>query len=136
MDAGRVMAYTARMAIQRLRTTTQKPWGAFYNYAQEAGKWHLKALFIKRGERLSLQKHRLRTEYHLVVRGTVRMTKGKTTRILGPGAMLKIPRGVVHRMAALTDAVIVEVTLGAHRENDIVRLADDYGRVSDDAKTK
>ena len=130
MDAARVMAYTARMAIQRLRTTTQKPWGAFYNYAQEAGKWHLKALFIKKGERLSLQKHRLRTECHIVVRGRVRITKGKTTRTFGPGAFITIPNGVVHRMAALTDAVIVEVTLGTHRENDIVRLADDYGRVS------
>jgi mannose-1-phosphate guanylyltransferase/mannose-1-phosphate guanylyltransferase/mannose-6-phosphate isomerase len=124
------------MPIQRLHKTTRKPWGAYYDYAQEAGRWHLKALFIKKGERLSLQKHRLRTEYHLVVRGTVRMTKGKTTRILGPGMLLKIPRGTVHRMAAVTNAVIIEVTLGIHRENDIVRLADDYGRAPDKAKMK
>lgn len=122
------MAYTIHMAIQRLHKTIRKPWGAFSDYAQEAGKWHLKALFIKKGARLSLQKHRLRSEYHLVVRGTVRITKGKTTRTFKPGALIVIPKGIVHRMAAVTDAVIVEVTLGIHREEDIVRLADDYGR--------
>lgn len=97
--------------------------------AQERGVWNLKVIFVKKGSRLSLQKHKLRSEFWVVADGTVRARKGSKVLKLAPGDSLRIPRGIPHRLEGMTDAWVIEITFGRHLERDEIRLADDYGRV-------
>lgn len=115
--------------MKRLNYTSHRPWGNFYNLAQELGKWHVKLLMVKKGSRLSLQKHALRSEFWVVVQGAVKAQRNGRVFRLGVGDSLTIPRGQVHRLEGITDAWVMEVTFGHHLERDEVRLADDYGRV-------
>ena len=46
--------------------------------------------------------------------------------IAGPGTVIILPPGAVHRMEALEDARLFEVS--TPELEDIVRLDDDYGR--------
>ena len=120
--------------MKRLNYTSRRPWGSFYDLAQESGAWNLKVIFVKKGSRLSLQKHTLRSEFWVVANGTVHARKGTKTFTLLPGDSLCIPRGVVHRLEGITDAWVIEITFGRHLERDIVRIADDYGRIKKSKK--
>ena len=115
--------------MKRLNYTSHRPWGSFYDLAQERGVWNLKVIFVKKGSRLSLQKHKLRSEFWVVANGTIRAREGTKFLRLKPGDSLHIPRGAVHRLEGITDAWVIEVTFGRHLERDIIRLADDYGRI-------
>lgn len=115
--------------MKRLNYNSRRPWGNFYDMAQERGVWNLKVIFVKKGRRLSLQKHKLRSEFWVVADGTVRARKGSKVLKLAPGDSLRIPRGAVHRLEGITDAWVIEITFGRHLERDEIRLADDYGRV-------
>jgi quercetin dioxygenase-like cupin family protein len=46
--------------------------------------------------------------------------------VVGPGAAFHFPPGTVHRMTALEDTSIIEVS--TPQLDDIVRLEDAYGR--------
>jgi mannose-6-phosphate isomerase len=46
--------------------------------------------------------------------------------IVGPGAAFRIRPGTVHRVTALEDTTIIEVS--TPQVEDVVRLEDDYGR--------
>jgi quercetin dioxygenase-like cupin family protein len=46
--------------------------------------------------------------------------------VVGPGAAFHFAPGTVHRMTALEDTTIIEVS--TPQLDDIVRLEDDYGR--------
>lgn len=121
--------------MKKLTNVTNKPWGRFYDFAESKGKWRLKLLVIKKGRRLSLQKHAKRRELWIIAEGKVRVQKGDTLYTLSSKKTIFIEKEEIHRITALTDAVIVEVTFGSHRERDTIRLADDYGR-SDKKKTR
>lgn len=55
---------------------------------------------------------------------------GKTVT-LGEGGTITIPRQAKHRVLALeSDCIILEIAYGKFDENDIVRLEDDYHRVT------
>jgi len=114
--------------MKQLQNIVRKPWGKFYDFAESKGKWHLKLLFVKKGHLLSLQKHAERSEFWIVAEGKVRVQKGTKKKILTSQKTLFIKKRELHRIEGLTDAVIIEVTFGKHEENDIKRIADDYGR--------
>jgi mannose-6-phosphate isomerase-like protein (cupin superfamily) len=114
--------------MKKLNIVTHKPWGRFYYFAECTGKWRLKLLFIKRGRRLSLQKHTKRSEFWVVAEGKARVQKGAETFTLASQGTMHIAKKELHRITALTDVVILAITFGPHYERDIVRLADDYGR--------
>jgi mannose-6-phosphate isomerase-like protein (cupin superfamily) len=91
----------------------------------------VKRLCLQPGCRLSLQRHRHRSEHWVVVAGTGRVLCDGEERAVGPGSTLLVPAGAVHRATADPDGplLLVEVQRGALlREDDIERLADDYGR--------
>ena len=46
--------------------------------------------------------------------------------VVGPGAAFHFPPGTVHRVKAVEDTTIIEVS--TPQLDDIVRLEDDYGR--------
>ena len=108
----------------------EKPWGYELRWAiteRYAGK----ILHIKKGEALSLQFHEKKDEYQYVIKGAVDIELGGpegslTTRRMKVGDTLHITPGTRHRLTALEDTDIFEVS--TPEVDDVVRLEDRYGR--------
>jgi quercetin dioxygenase-like cupin family protein len=49
--------------------------------------------------------------------------------VIGPGAAFRFPPGTVHRLTAVEDTTIVEVS--TPQLDDVVRLEDRYGRAGE-----
>lgn len=109
-------------------TPVIKPWGEYIVLEQTADYW-IKKIFVRAGEKISLQRHHDRSEVWVVLSGEITAIKGTTELHCGVGDMVKIEKNEPHRIIALTDAWILEAAFGAPREDDIVRLEDAYGRV-------
>lgn len=92
----------------------------------------MKRLCIRAGQRISLQRHRLRHEHWLVVGGDGLLECNGTSLAASVGTVLEVPCGAVHRATAgAAGLLIVEVQRGSElREDDIERLADDYQRAN------
>ena len=109
----------------------EKPWGYELIWA-ETDRYVGKILHIRAGERLSLQYHRKKME-------TIRIESGRMVleyflegqapqqQELKPGDVFHIAPGLRHRMVALDDTNVVEVS--TPELDDVVRLEDKYGRV-------
>jgi mannose-6-phosphate isomerase-like protein (cupin superfamily) len=108
-----------------------KPWGYELIWAR-TDRYAGKILYLRRKEAMSLQYHRVKDETLRILVGRLRLLTatedGETTeQILGPGDGAHIPPGLRHRMEALEDCEIVEVS--TPELDDVVRLEDRYGRV-------
>lgn len=108
----------------------ERPWGWFETLADGPG-YLVKRLRILAGRRLSLQRHRQRSEHWVVVAGDGLLERDGERLAASPGATLFVPLGSRHRATAGSgDLEIIEVQRGeALREDDIERFEDDYGRV-------
>ena len=102
-----------------------KPWGYELIWA-ETPKYVAKILHIDDGKRLSLQYHRIKDETIYVLSGTIKLTIEQGCVVLLPGQAWHIPPTEVHRMEALEDSDVMEVS--TPELDDVVRLEDDYGR--------
>ncbi|MBS7808126.1 phosphomannose isomerase type II C-terminal cupin domain [Variovorax sp. PCZ-1] len=115
---------------------TERPWG-WYESIDEAPGLKVKRIGVHPGKQISLQKHAQRAEHWLVVRGKAVVTLGQADGSmreikLEVGQHCDIALGQIHRLANRTEepVEIVEVQLGSYLgEDDITRLADDFGRV-------
>lgn len=108
----------------------ERPWGAFGVYDHQTG-CKIKWLRVDEGRRTSLQLHHLREEIWVVLFGVGRVDIGDKSLTAEAGAVFKIRKGETHRITAYAGGPLhlVEVQLGSRTdEDDIVRLADDYGR--------
>jgi mannose-6-phosphate isomerase len=109
----------------------EKPWGYELIWA-ESDHYVGKVLFVKAGESLSLQFHRIKDESWLVQQGRAKLELGSAgdamlkEEVIAPGATFRFRPGTVHRITAIEDTTIVEVST-AHLD-DVVRLEDRYGR--------
>ena len=107
-----------------------KPWGWELVWA-EADAYVGKLLFVRAGESLSLQYHELKDESWLVQEGRARLELGQlggdleAVEIL-PGSAFRFRPGTVHRVTALEDTLVIEVSTPFL--DDVVRLEDRYGR--------
>lgn len=113
-------------------TVILRPWGSFAVLHRGEG-FLLKQLTVLPGQQLSLQYHRLRSEHWVVVHGMALARCGDTEILLRKDQSVFIPAGAVHRLRNAGEEVLqlVEVQTGlGFDEDDIVRLADDYGRAS------
>ena len=99
----------------------EKPWGWELIWA-EADDYVGKVLFVRAGESLSLQFHTLKDESWYVESGDTVLKE----EVITAGAAFRFPPGTVHRVTALEDTRIVEVS--TPHLNDVVRLEDRYGR--------
>jgi len=107
-----------------------RPWGACEDLFSSE-RFHVNRLTVKRGEKLSLQRHRHRAEHWVVLSGRARVTRGEEIFELGANASVDIPVGVSHRLENIGDAVleVIEVQTGDFPgKEDIERLEDVYGR--------
>ncbi|HKV86885.1 MAG TPA: cupin domain-containing protein, partial [Candidatus Dormibacteraeota bacterium] len=90
-----------------------------------------KVLHINRGEALSLQYHERKDEYLYLVEGSIEIELGDREgslerRRMDAGDTLHIAAGTRHRLTALEDTDIYEVS--TPEVEDVVRLEDRYGR--------
>jgi mannose-6-phosphate isomerase-like protein (cupin superfamily) len=113
-----------------------KPWGHEEIWAQSS-RYAGKILVINKGHRLSRQYHRVKEETVMVLEGTLVCEEGPTEiggevkrHIMGPGEIFHVRPGTIHRFCAEeTNVRLVEVSTS--ETADVVRLEDDYRRVTD-----
>ncbi|OGO24562.1 MAG: cupin [Chloroflexi bacterium RBG_16_50_9] len=117
---------------EKLPQKTEKPWGYELLFAH-TDKYAGKVIFVKKSHRLSLQYHKKKDE-------TIYIHSGKATleieisvgqlvqsQVTG-GDCLRVTPGTKHRLTAIEDTTLFEVS--TPELEDVVRLADDYGRAS------
>jgi quercetin dioxygenase-like cupin family protein len=107
----------------------EKPWGYELHWAV-TDRYVGKLIHVNKGHALSLQYHKMKDEtiyvhsgrilYELDEHGTL------TPRELGPGARVHVPPNTIHRMTAIEDSDVFEVS--TPELDDVVRLQDRYGR--------
>jgi mannose-6-phosphate isomerase len=121
------------IANAALQQRVERPWGWFEDLGGGPG-YKVKRLCIHAGQRISLQRHRHRQEHWVVVAGSGALECAGRRLAAVAGTTLLVPCGAVHRAtAAGDDLLIVEVQRGDWlSEDDIERLADDFGRVGND----
>jgi len=109
----------------------EKPWGWELIWA-ETERYVGKVLFVRAGESLSLQFHRVKDEAWYVQSGRAKIELGKageavlSEEIVAAPAYFRFEPGTVHRVTALDDTTVVEVS--TPELDDVVRLEDRYGR--------
>jgi len=107
-----------------------KPWGYELIWA-ETEDYVGKVLFVRAGQALSLQYHERKDESWLVQGGRASLELGPVggdleTIEITPGDAFRYRPGTVHRVTAIEDTTIVEVS--TPHLDDVVRLEDRYGR--------
>lgn len=108
----------------------EKPWGWELLWA-ETDAYIGKLLFVRAGQSLSLQYHEQKDESWLVREGRARLELGDLGGELveveiGPGDAFRYRPRTLHRVTALEDTLILEVS--TPHLDDVVRLEDRYGR--------
>lgn len=107
-----------------------KPWGKEIWFAK-TNKYAGKILEIKKGHRFSLQYHEKKEETQYIHKGTAKLTYGTDSsnlqeKILNSGDKIDIRPYTIHRLTAITDCEVFEVSTA--ELNDIIKIEDDYGR--------
>ena len=107
-----------------------KPWGSELIWA-ETDRYVGKILRVRKGEALSLQYHERKDETIYLLSGVLQLQVGRDRRQLEdrrlqPREAFHIPPGLRHRMVALEDCEVLEVS--TPELDDVVRLEDRYGR--------
>jgi len=108
-----------------------KPWGHELIWAH-TDRYVGKILHVNRGESLSLQYHQQKDETIRILTGAIDFEYGhddepRATVRLTAGDGWHIPPGLRHRMTAVEDTDILEVS--TTELDDVVRLEDRYGRI-------
>jgi mannose-6-phosphate isomerase len=109
----------------------EKPWG--YELIWAVSDVYVgKVLFVRAGHSLSLQFHKLKDESWYVQGGRAELELADAgqavlvSEIVSAGAAFRFRAGTVHRVTALEDTTILEVS--TPELDDVVRLEDRYGR--------
>ncbi len=109
----------------------EKPWGWELIWAH-ADAYVGKILFVRAGHSLSLQFHNEKDESWYVESGRAELELGDVGQailnqeVIVAGATFHFRPGTVHRVTALEDTTILEVS--TPHLDDVVRLEDKYGR--------
>lgn len=138
--ADREHSQAVRQVVTRLRgegraeadgsPVVRRPWGTYESI--DVGPCHqVKHIVVKPGHKLSLQRHEHRAEHWVVVSGTASVVRGDDVLTLHENDSVHVPVGCVHRVENQADEPLhfIEVQVGDYLgEDDIERLADEYGR--------
>ena len=110
-------------------TRVEKPWGYELHWAKTE-RYVGKVLHVKAGHALSLQYHRVKDETIFLWKGKLKLDLQEggdlVSREMLPGESVHITPTTVHRMTAIEDSDIFEVS--TPELDDVVRLEDRYGR--------
>jgi mannose-1-phosphate guanylyltransferase/mannose-6-phosphate isomerase len=131
-DVKRLVAGLKKEGRREIEThlRTERPWGWFRTLAASPG-FQVKEIFVRPGAKLSLQRHARRAEQWIVASGDALVTVGPRQQRLAARGYVEIPAGEVHRLEnpGSEPLRVIEVQSGAYLgEDDIERLADEYGR--------
>jgi mannose-1-phosphate guanylyltransferase / mannose-6-phosphate isomerase len=113
-----------------IHLTVTRPWGS-YTVLEKGEGYKIKRIVLNPGARLSLQRHRRRSEHWVVVSGVARVTREDEVVLVRVNESTFIPINIRHRLENPGDKSlqIIEVQNGNYlEEDDIERFADDYGR--------
>ena len=113
-----------------LHREVSRPWGKYDSLDKGEG-YQVKLITVKPGAKLSIQMHHHRAEHWVVVSGQAKVTNGDKIFLLSKNESTHIPVGVVHSLEnpGMVDLKLIEVQSGSYLgEDDIVRIADNYGR--------
>ena len=113
-------------------STVVKPWGGEELLAH-TDLYALKSIHVRVGTRPSLQYHERKSESLYLLSGLMKIELGDSKDSLvedqlHPGETVDIPKGRIHRVTAIEDSVLIEVS--TPELDDVVRVEDDYGRQS------
>jgi len=107
----------------------EKPWGYELLWAK-TDRYVGKVIHVTAGQALSLQYHNKKTETIYLHSGRLLFEIQEGDKLVGrqmqPGDQIHVPAGTVHRMTAIDDVDIFEVS--TPEIDDVVRLEDRYGR--------
>lgn len=109
-----------------------RPWGS-YEGIDHGDRFQVKRIVVNPSAQLSLQMHHHRAEHWIVVKGTALVTNGAQQIMLSENQSTYIPLGTTHRLTnpGKIPLELIEVQSGTYLgEDDIVRLEDSYGRIS------
>ena len=109
--------------------SSARPWGRFDQFATNECVT-VKIITVEPGQRLSLQRHGLRSELWIVIDGPVDVEVSGERAQLTTGERAWIPALALHRLGNPTAHVVrvLEVAFGYFDEADIERVEDDYAR--------
>ena len=116
--------------LEQRKREDRRPWG-YYQVLSDLPDHKVKRIVVFPHKRLSLQRHEKREEHWIVVAGNPVVSVDSREIPLNAGDSVHIPRGAKHRMSnpGADPVVFIEVQIGDYfGEDDIERLADDYGR--------
>jgi mannose-6-phosphate isomerase-like protein (cupin superfamily) len=111
---------------------TDRPWGSYTILNQGKG-YKIKIVEVVPHKRLSLQKHKHRSEHWVVVEGEAKVILGEKAFSLKENESTYIPKEGLHRLENPLEKPlrIIEVQCGGYvEEDDIQRFDDDHGRVA------
>jgi mannose-6-phosphate isomerase len=114
-----------------MNDTDHRPWG-FYTVLSDEPDHKVKRIVVYPDKRLSLQRHRLRSEHWYMIDGKALVTLNDKQIPLKKGMCVDIPAGSAHRIknTGLENLVFIEIQQGEYfGEDDIERLEDDFGRI-------
>jgi mannose-6-phosphate isomerase len=110
-------------------TRVEKPWGYELHWAK-TDRYVGKVIHVKAGHALSLQYHNIKDETIMLWSGRLlfEIQRGGSREEweMQPGEGVHITPKTVHRMTAIDDCDIIEVS--TPELDDVVRLEDRYGR--------
>lgn len=102
-----------------------KPWGR-EDWLVVGDRIAMKRLVVFAGKRFSLQYHEQKEEAWLFVRGSALITIGETKQVSKAGDVIHLRPRTIHRVEAIDETEFIEVS--TPELDDVVRLADDFGR--------
>ena len=98
-----------------------KKWGNFKQFNKNEH-CTVKILEVKKDESISYQYHNYRSEQWYVISGRIVVTKGAEVSIMIPNMFMTIPVKEKHKLEAMEDSLVLEISRGHFDEEDIVRL--------------
>lgn len=122
----------SEIPIPKKSEKVSKPWGYELIWAHTKD-YVAKILVVNAGHSLSLQFHKTKEETLFIESGECTIETGPDAQHLTPlpfshGGVFHVPPGCIHRINAITDCRIFEVS--TPHLSDVVRLEDRYGRSS------
>lgn len=109
-----------------------RPWG-FYKTTLLNPYSQSKIIRVNPKGELSLQEHKRREEYWVIINGVGEVTIGESKKKVESGSFVYIPKGCKHRLVNTSETLslmVAEVQLGDYfGEDDIIRYEDIYGRI-------
>ena len=122
---------SSQLTKNYLGNVEKRPWGNYHVIAKNIG-YQIKEICVFEGAKLSLQKHQKRSEFWQIVKGKSKITLDDKEYYLKEKEHIYIPKNTIHRIenVGVGNLIFIEIQLGEDlKEDDIIRLEDDYGRI-------